>query len=60
MPQPTVMSLTLWKRAEKNGWWKRRVLDLALLLHFGRISARIELKREARRRTRPVAKAKKP
>jgi hypothetical protein len=60
MPQPTVMSLALWKRAEKNGWWKRRVLDLALLLHFGCVSARIELRREARRLTRPASKLKKP
>ena len=60
MPQPTVMSLTLWKRAEKNGWWKRRVLDLALLLHFRCMTARVDLQREARRLTRPVAKAKKP
>ena len=59
MPQPTSMSLVLWKRAEKNGWWKRRVLDLALLLHFRCMSARIELQREARRLTRPKPKAKK-
>jgi hypothetical protein len=48
MPQPTLMSLSLWKRAEKYGWWKRRVLDLALLLHFRCISARVELRLEAR------------
>lgn len=60
MPQPTVMSLILWKRAEKNGWWKRRVLDLALLLHFGCVSARVDLQREARKLTRPVAKPKNP
>jgi hypothetical protein len=59
MPQPTLMSLALWKRAEKNGWWKRRVLDLALLLHFGQVTARNELQREARRLTSPVAKSKK-
>lgn len=60
MPQPTSMSLALWKSADKNGWWRRRVLDLALLLHFGRRSARIELKREARKLTRPKPKAKLP
>jgi hypothetical protein len=59
MPQPTVMSLTLWKRAEKNGWWKRRVLDLALLLHFGCVSARVDLQREARKLTRPISKTNK-
>lgn len=60
MPQPTVMSLTLWKRAEKNGWWKRRVLDLALLLHFRCMTARVELQREARRLTRAKPKTKTP
>jgi hypothetical protein len=60
MPQPTSMSLVLWKRAEKNGWWKRRVLDLALLLHFRCMTARVELQREARRLTRPKTKAKLP
>jgi hypothetical protein len=60
MPQPTSMSLVLWKRADKNGWWKRRVLDLALLLHFRCKTARVELQREARRLTRPKPKAKLP
>ena len=60
MPQPTITSLALWKRAEKNGWWKRRVLDLALLLHFKCVTARVELQREARILTRPKPKSKKP
>ena len=60
MPQPTVMSLILWKRAEKNGWWERRELDLALLLHFGCMTARVQLQREARKLTRPKSKAKNP
>jgi hypothetical protein len=60
MPQPTAMSLALWKRAEKNGWWRRRVLDLALILHFRCMTARVELQREARKLTRPKPKAKKP
>ena len=59
MPSPTSMSLVLWKRAEKNGWWKRRVLDLALLLHFGCMTARVQLQKEARKLTRPKPKAKK-
>jgi hypothetical protein len=58
MPPPTSMSVVLWRRAEKHGWWKRRVLDLALLLHFKCMSARIELRREARILTRPKIKAK--
>jgi len=60
MPQPTTMSLVLWKKAEKNGWWYRRVLDLALLLHFKRMKARVELQQEARKLTRPKPKVKKP
>jgi hypothetical protein len=60
MPPPTSMSVVLWRRAEKNGWWKRRVLDLALLLRLRRMTARTELQREARRLTRPKSKAKKP
>jgi hypothetical protein len=60
MPLPTSMSVVLWRRAEKNGWWKRRVLDLALLLHLRCMTARTELQREARRLTRPKPKAKKP
>jgi hypothetical protein len=60
MSLPTSMSVVLWRRAEKNGWWKRRILDLALLLHFKFMSARIELRREARRLTRPKPKSKKP
>jgi len=60
MPLPTSISLSLWKKAEKNGWWKRRVLDLALLLHFGCMTARVQLQREARKLTRPKPKAKKP
>jgi hypothetical protein len=59
MPQPTIVSLALWKRAEKNGWWKRRVLDLALLLHFRCVTARVELQKEARKLTRPKPKLKK-
>jgi hypothetical protein len=59
MPQPSIMSVALWKRAETNGWWKRRVLDLALLLHFGSMTARVELQKEARILTRPKPKPKK-
>jgi len=58
MPQPTSMSLVLWKRADKNGWWKRRVLDLALLLHFRCMTARVQLQRKARRLTRASPQTK--
>jgi hypothetical protein len=38
MPAPTIMTSKLLAKAEQNGWWQRRVLDLALLLHFNKIS----------------------
>ena len=56
MPQPTSMSLVLWNRAKKNWWWKRRVLDLALLLHFHCTTARVELQRKARKLSPPKLK----
>ncbi len=34
MPQPKILSAQTWNAANSNGWWKRRVLDIALLLHF--------------------------
>ena len=34
MPQPKILSTQTWNAANTNGWWKRRVLDIALLLHF--------------------------
>ena len=39
MPKPTVLSEDIWIAANKYDWWQRRVLDLALLLHFGLASA---------------------
>jgi len=59
MPQTPSLSLILGKKAESNGWWKRRVLDIALLLHFRCMTARVELQREARRLTRPKPKTNK-
>jgi len=59
MPPPSIIGVSLWKRAEKNGWWKRRVFDLSLLIHFKSITPRVELQREARRLTRPKPKLKK-
>jgi hypothetical protein len=35
MPKPTTLDIEIWTAAYQNGWWQRRVLDLALLLHFG-------------------------
>lgn len=34
MPSPTVLSQNTWQIANNNGWWKRRVLDIACLNYF--------------------------
>lgn len=34
MPAPTVLSQIDWDLANNNGWWKRRVLDIACLIYF--------------------------
>ena len=48
MPKPTILGDDVWTRAKKNGWWQRRVLDLALLLRFRVFVARRELQVLAR------------
>lgn len=34
MPSPKVLSPNTWQIANNNGWWKRRVLDIACLNYF--------------------------
>lgn len=34
MPQPKILNLEDWQMVKNGNWWERRVLDLALLLHF--------------------------
>jgi hypothetical protein len=43
MPKTTVLAEDIWTEAKKGDWWQRRVLDLALLLHFGLVSATPQL-----------------
>mgnify|MGYP000008003896 CR=1 FL=1 len=59
MPQPTVLSETIWTAANNGGWWKRRVLDLALLLHFGATSATPSLQTQARQLAAQMKRASK-
>ena len=33
--EPAGMSVTMWQGIIAKGWWQRRVLDIALLLHLG-------------------------
>jgi hypothetical protein len=43
MPDPTVLNTEIWLAAKKAQWWQRRVMDLALLLHYGLVTATPEL-----------------
>ena len=48
LPPPNIMSSVLYNKIQKTDWWQRRVLDLALLLHFRVVSARPQLYTKAR------------
>jgi hypothetical protein len=48
MPKPSTLSEDIWVSANKGDWWQRRVLDLALLLHFGLVSATPQLQTKGR------------
>lgn len=48
MPKPTTLSEDIWLAANKGDWWQRRVLDLALLLHFGLVTATPQLQTKGR------------
>jgi hypothetical protein len=56
MPPPKLLGTVMWKRVNQFKWWHRRVLDLALLLHFGVVSARPALRNKARQLTANVKK----
>lgn len=47
MPKPTTLAEEIWLAANRGGWWQRRVLDLALLLHFNVVTAAPQLKTKA-------------
>lgn len=48
MPPPKLLSPESWNRINNSDWWKRRVLDIALLLHFKVAYAHHDLVRLAR------------
>lgn len=48
MPAPRRLNQANWNRANNGGWWQRRVLDIALLLHFNVTYAHPDLVRLAR------------
>lgn len=47
LPASKLLSTDLIKKIKAGNWWQRRVLDLALLLHFGVAAARPELQKQA-------------
>lgn len=47
MPQSTRLNERIRANALKSNWWGRRVLDIALLLHFQKAHARIPLQTQA-------------
>ena len=47
MPMPITLSDQIWLAAKRGEWWQRRVLDLALLLHFRLIYATSQLQNQA-------------
>lgn len=48
MPPPVYLDYEMWERIKKYRWWQRRVLDIALLLHFNVAHAHPDLIRLAR------------
>ena len=48
LPPPISLNHDMWKEIEKHGWWQRRVLDIALLIHFNVAHAHPDLIRLAR------------
>jgi hypothetical protein len=58
IPEPTRLAGDIWTAAKKGGWWQRRVLDLALLLHFGLVSATPQLQVKGRQLAASWAAAK--
>lgn len=59
MPAPTVLSEEIWAAANNGDWWKRRVLDLALLLYFGATSTTPSLQSQARQLAAQMRRASK-
>ena len=37
LPQRSYLDKRVWDQVNKTDWWQRRVLDLALLIHFGSV-----------------------
>ena len=48
MPSSVFLGQVDWARIKQHGWWERRVMDLALMIHFRLTTPRIDLQRLAR------------
>lgn len=48
LPPPSFLKPNLYRMIYKSDWWQRRVLDLALLIHFRIFKVRKELIKQAR------------
>ena len=48
MPSPNHLSKDVWRRIKLMGWWQRRVLDLALLIHYNLAAPNHDLQVKAR------------
>jgi len=59
MPEPKSLPEEVWLAANQGGWWHRRVLDLALLLHFNLVTATPQLQTKGRQLAAQWAATKK-
>lgn len=48
MPKPKIIGEEFWHYIDSSDWWQRRVLDLAMLLHFNVLTAHPALQAQAR------------
>lgn len=56
LPERSALSQSNWDKINKTDWWKRRVLDLALLIKYRVSVPHSSLVRKARALTRPIRK----
>jgi hypothetical protein len=54
LPERSALSQSNWDKINNTDWWKRRVLDLALLIKYGVSIPHPSLIRKARTLTRPL------
>lgn len=60
LPPAVTMPSSLWTVINQTDWWQRRVLDIALMLHFSTSNVKIGLIRRASKLAAPKPKILKP